>query len=119
MPLPPPKLRAFGLDVEGKRAAAVTGGADGAQGEGQGAGGPGERRRWQVGDFNFGKSVGKGRFGSVFLCQCKASKKLVAVKVLFKDQLKAHGITHQIRNEVGRHGHLPFRTGVGAGDDRF
>lgn len=38
-------------------------------------------RSWMITDFEMGPAVGKGRFGSVYLCVEKKSRKPVALKV--------------------------------------
>jgi serine/threonine protein kinase len=54
---------------------------------------PGKDRRWQLTDFDIGKPLGRGKFGSVYLAREKHSKYIVALKVLFKNQLQ----TSQVR----------------------
>lgn len=44
--------------------------------------------RWQLSDFEIGRALGKGKFGSVYVAREKKSKFIVALKVLFKDQLQ-------------------------------
>lgn len=38
-------------------------------------------RKWQLSDFDIGKPLGKGKFGSVYLAREKQSKYIVALKV--------------------------------------
>ena len=38
-------------------------------------------RRWQIGDFDIGKPLGRGKFGNVYLAREKNSKFIVALKV--------------------------------------
>lgn len=38
-------------------------------------------RRWQLSDFDIGKSLGKGKFGSVYLARERSSQYVVALKV--------------------------------------
>ena len=38
-------------------------------------------RRWQLCDFDIGKSLGKGKFGNVYLARERSSKYVVALKV--------------------------------------
>ncbi|CAJ0573622.1 unnamed protein product, partial [Mesorhabditis spiculigera] len=58
------------------------------------------RKSWTIKDFEIGRPLGKGRFGSVYLCREGNSKYVVAMKVLFKKQLVRHNVAHQLRREV-------------------
>ena len=42
----------------------------------------GDQPRWTIDDFEIGKSLGKGKFGNVFLAREKKSKFIVALKML-------------------------------------
>ena len=69
-----------------------SGGLD-AAGGGGGGGAPGAKfgsagQRWKLDDFDIGRPLGKGKFGNVYLAREKASKYIVALKVLFKSQLQ-------------------------------
>ena len=46
-------------------------------------------KEWTLDDFDIGKPLGKGKFGSVYLAREKRSKYIVALKVLHKSQLCA------------------------------
>ena len=54
----------------------------------------GEKPRWTIEDFEFGKSLGKGKFGNVSLAREKKSKFIVALKVLSKKQLVESKVEH-------------------------
>lgn len=41
------------------------------------------RRSWVVDDFEIGRPLGKGKFGSVFLARYKEERVIVALKVIF------------------------------------
>ena len=41
-------------------------------------------QRWHLNDFEIGKPLGKGKFGSVYLAREKRTKYIVALKVLKK-----------------------------------
>ncbi|XP_029647511.1 aurora kinase C [Octopus sinensis] len=64
------------------------------------------RNKWSLGDFDIGKPLGKGKFGSVYLAREKRSKFIVALKVLFKSQLQSAGVEHQLRREIEIQSHL-------------
>ena len=64
------------------------------------------RKRWQLSDFEVGKPLGQGKFGNVYLVREKSTKFVVALKVLFKKQLQAGGVTHQLRREIEIQAHL-------------
>ncbi len=56
-----------------QRAALSTGGAT--------AGDSSKGRRWRLQDFDIGKSLGKGKFGNVYLARERTTKYVVALKV--------------------------------------
>ena len=57
-------------------------------------------KRWSLNDFEVGKPLGTGKFGSVYLAREKRSKYIVALKVLKKNQLLRAGVEHQLRREI-------------------
>ena len=68
-------------------------------------------RQWAISDFDIGKPLGQGKFGKVYLGREKVSgkKKLVAIKVLNKEQLKSFGVEHQLKHEVEIHTRLKHK----------
>jgi len=56
---------------------------------------------WSIDDFEFGKELGAGKFGTVYRAREKKSAKgyIVAIKVISKAELKGVG-EHQFRREV-------------------
>lgn len=74
---------------------------------GLGGGLPGKRGpKWRLSDFDIGKSLGRGKFGNVYLAREKKSKFVCALKVLFKNQLQKAGVEHQLRREIEIQAHL-------------
>ncbi|KAK1286479.1 Serine/threonine-protein kinase Aurora-1 [Acorus calamus] len=65
-----------------------------------------KERRWSLKDFEVGKPLGRGKFGHVYLAREKKSNHIVALKVLFKSQLKQSQVEHQLRREVEIQSHL-------------
>ncbi|KAK6927320.1 Protein kinase domain [Dillenia turbinata] len=65
-----------------------------------------EKKRWTLNDFDIGKPLGRGKFGHVYLAREKRSNHIVALKVLFKEQLKKSQVEHQLRREVEIQSHL-------------
>ncbi|KAG6486244.1 hypothetical protein ZIOFF_054814 [Zingiber officinale] len=63
-------------------------------------------KRWTLNDFDIGKPLGRGKFGHVYLAREKKSNHIVALKVLFKRQLKQSQVEHQLRREVEIQSHL-------------
>ena len=61
---------------------------------------------WSLNDFEIGKPLGKGKFGSVYLAREKKSKFIVALKILFKSQLVKSNVEHQLRREIEIQSHL-------------
>ena len=66
-------------------------------------------QRWSLKDFEIGKPLGRGKFGSVYLAREKRSKYIVAIKVLQKSQLLKAGVEHQLRREIEIQSHLRHR----------
>ena len=64
------------------------------------------QKRWNLGDFDIGKPLGRGKFGHVYLAREKRSNHIVALKVLFKTQLQQSQVEHQLRREVEIQSHL-------------
>lgn len=65
-----------------------------------------DERRWTLNDFDIGKPLGRGKFGNVYLAREKKSKYVVALKVLFKNQLQQSQVEHQLRREIEIQSHL-------------
>jgi len=63
-------------------------------------------KHWELNDFEIGKPLGKGKFGSVYLAREKTTKYIVAIKVLKKSQLLKSGVEHQLRREIEIQSHL-------------
>ncbi|CAD5170049.1 unnamed protein product [Musa acuminata subsp. malaccensis] len=63
-------------------------------------------KRWTLNDFDIGMPLGRGKFGHVYLAREKRSNHIVALKVLFKSQLKQSQVEHQLRREVEIQSHL-------------
>jgi len=65
-----------------------------------------QREKWRLSDFDIGRSLGRGKFGNVYLAREKKSKFVCALKVLFKNQLQKAGVEHQLRREIEIQAHL-------------
>eukprot|EP00484_Ammonia_sp_Unknown_P020724 CAMPEP_0197025382 /NCGR_PEP_ID=MMETSP1384-20130603/5750_1 /TAXON_ID=29189 /ORGANISM="Ammonia sp." /LENGTH=325 /DNA_ID=CAMNT_0042453909 /DNA_START=19 /DNA_END=995 /DNA_ORIENTATION=- len=70
-----------------------------------------ENREWKLSDFEIGKRLGRGKFGKVYLARERRSKYVVAIKVLWKFQLRKNKVEHQLRREIEilaqlRHKHM-------------
>uniref|UniRef100_A0A914YWL6 Aurora kinase n=1 Tax=Panagrolaimus superbus TaxID=310955 RepID=A0A914YWL6_9BILA len=63
---------------------------------------------WKLSDFDIGKPLGKGRFGNVYLAREKTSQIVVALKILFKSQLRKAKAEHQLVREIEIQCHLKF-----------
>ncbi|XP_076063020.1 uncharacterized protein LOC143038041 isoform X2 [Oratosquilla oratoria] len=61
---------------------------------------------WSVDDFEVGRPLGRGKFGSVYMVREKKTKKILAMKVLFRSVLENCGITYQLRREIEIQAHL-------------
>lgn len=62
--------------------------------------------KWKLKDFDIGKSLGRGKFGNVYLVREKKSRFICALKVLFKSQLQKANVVHQLRREIEIQSHL-------------
>ncbi|KAK7267648.1 hypothetical protein RIF29_20326 [Crotalaria pallida] len=58
------------------------------------------KRQWSVEDFEIGKPLGRGKFGRVYVARERHSKYVVALKIIFKEQIKKHKIDHQLMREM-------------------
>ncbi|KAH9605616.1 hypothetical protein KSS87_001028 [Heliosperma pusillum] len=58
------------------------------------------KRNWSLADFEIGKPLGKGKFGRVYLAREIKSKFIVAIKVIFKEQIEKYKLHHQLRREM-------------------
>lgn len=63
-------------------------------------------KKWMLTDFDIGKPLGKGKFGNVYLARHKDTQFIIAMKVLFKDQIIKAGVEHQVRREIEIQTHL-------------
>ncbi|KAK4483424.1 hypothetical protein RD792_010611 [Penstemon davidsonii] len=58
------------------------------------------KKQWSIADFEIGKPLGKGKFGRVYLAREIKSKYIVALKVIFKEQIDKYKLQHQLRREM-------------------
>jgi aurora kinase, other len=63
-------------------------------------------RAWRLEDFDVGKSLGRGKFGRVYVARERQSQVTVALKVLDKSQLTDSCVEHQLRREIEIQSHL-------------
>ncbi|KAG0225901.1 spindle assembly checkpoint kinase [Actinomortierella wolfii] len=66
---------------------------------------------WSLQDFELGRPLGKGQFGSVYVMREKKTNFIVAMKVIKKDELRRHKMETQLRREIEiqsnlRHKHI-------------
>jgi len=66
-------------------------------------------KEWCLADFEIGKRLGRGKFGKVYLARERKTKFMVAIKVLWKFQLRKHNVEHQLRREIEILAHLRHR----------
>ncbi|OQR95282.1 aurora-like protein kinase [Achlya hypogyna] len=65
-----------------------------------------KERVWKLVDFDIGRPLGSGKFGTVYLAREKQSKYVVALKVLQKKQLVKARVEYQLRREIEIQSHL-------------
>ncbi|KAF7124115.1 hypothetical protein RHSIM_Rhsim12G0036700 [Rhododendron simsii] len=58
------------------------------------------QKQWSLQDFEIGKPLGKGKFGRVYLARELKSKFIVALKVIFKEQIEKYKLHHQLKREM-------------------
>jgi len=63
-------------------------------------------KQWCLADFEIGRPLGRGKFGTVYLAREKQTKYIVALKVLRKKQLLEACVEHQLRREIEIQSHL-------------
>lgn len=64
------------------------------------------KSRWCLKDFDIGKPLGKGKFGHVYLARERKSNYVVALKVLYKNELQENKVEKQLRREIEIQSHL-------------
>jgi serine/threonine protein kinase len=55
---------------------------------------------WSISDFEVGRPLGRGKFGHVYLARERRSKYIVAIKVLYKQQIVKNNIEKQVQREI-------------------
>ncbi|OMJ29736.1 Serine/threonine-protein kinase ark1 [Smittium culicis] len=65
-----------------------------------------QQKAWKITDFDLGKPLGKGKFGSAYLAREIVSGFICAIKVLNKSELRENKIEKQLRREVEIQSHL-------------
>ncbi|XP_027336873.1 serine/threonine-protein kinase Aurora-3-like isoform X1 [Abrus precatorius] len=58
------------------------------------------KRQWSLNDFEIGKPLGKGKFGRAYVAREIKSKFVVALKIIYKEQVKKYKIRHQLKREM-------------------
>lgn len=86
----------------GQQAGGAAGGAGGGGQQAVTTSSSRSQKSWSSTDFEIGKPVGRGRYGSVFMCRERASGRLLALKVLFKQRLKEDGVVRQVGPAAAR-----------------
>ena len=67
-----------------------------------------DSKKWVLTDFDIGRPLGKGKFGNVYLARHKETSFIIAMKVLFKDQILKASVEHQVRREIEIQTHLRY-----------
>ncbi|KAI3639590.1 hypothetical protein MIR68_002284 [Amoeboaphelidium protococcarum] len=63
-------------------------------------------KQFSLKDFDIGRPLGRGKFGHVYLAREKTSGYIVALKVLFKQELIDNNVEKQLRREIEIQSHL-------------
>ncbi|XP_055684379.1 aurora kinase B-like [Lutzomyia longipalpis] len=56
--------------------------------------------KWSTEDFDLGAPLGRGKFGRVYLARERFSQVMVAMKVMFKSELKTGRVERQVLREI-------------------
>jgi aurora kinase len=67
---------------------------------------PSTLKTWNLGMFDIGKPLGKGKFGRVYLAKEKTSGFICALKVLDKSEIRQGRVEKQVRREIEIQSHL-------------
>lgn len=54
--------------------------------------------QWKITDFEVGKKLGRGKFGRVYVAKEKRSGAIIALKVLYKKEIKVSYFLQEIQN---------------------
>jgi len=63
-------------------------------------------KQWAMKDFEIGRTLGKGRFATVYLAKERNSGTIVVLKVIYKSVLKELGAEKALRSEIEIQAHL-------------
>lgn len=55
---------------------------------------------WSTNDFELGAPLGRGKFGRVYLARERATKFIVAMKVMFKSEIRQGRVERQVLREI-------------------
>jgi len=62
-----------------------------------------KKKSFALSDFEVGRSLGKGKFGHVYLARTKADKKVIALKVIQKEEIERQNMLTQLTREIEIH----------------
>lgn len=64
------------------------------------------KKEWSLSDFQFGRPLGKGRFGRVFMARVRNTDTIVALKTLDIKETIRYKLTHCVGREINLHSQL-------------
>jgi serine/threonine protein kinase len=64
------------------------------------------KKDWCIEDFDVGQHIGTGQFGRAYIAQEKASRHVVALKILQKEEIQAAQVLPYLKREIEIQGHL-------------
>ncbi|XP_063990440.1 uncharacterized protein LOC135169401 isoform X2 [Diachasmimorpha longicaudata] len=65
-----------------------------------------EKKQWTLADFCMGKKIAQGTFGIIYSAKEKHQNVVIAMKVLFKTDIKKKQLKQQVLKEIEIHTHL-------------
>lgn len=63
---------------------------------------------WSMTDFELGFQMGRGKFGRVYCAKERRSGHIIALKILFKDEMVKYGVERQVLREIEIQSHLKY-----------
>jgi aurora kinase B len=66
----------------------------------------GKPKKWTIKDFEIGCPLGRGKFGRVYLARDRYCHLIVAIKVLYKSEIRKSRVEHQVLREIEIQTHL-------------
>lgn len=70
-------------------------------------------------DFELGFLMGRGKFGRVYCARERRSGHIVALKILFKDEMVKYGVERQVLREIEIQSHLKYEFFISISQNQY